>query len=302
MIREQEGVSEMETQEKIISAQPDVLSDVIKIGPSISWRAIFAGAFISFLVFFLLTALGVGILGGALQRAIRSESVGEGFTWGAGIWLIVSAFISLFAGSYLGARCSGIIPTRVGGVQGLVIAALFFAVAIGQMVAAVGTVGRAAERAAGLGSAVLDMAQNPRIQGIVERGLANMRLKSPPGEVVSGVIGRLMRGDTDAAVAYLERETGMTAADLTRRVQEFRAEVRNTAKEVAIGATNATRAAGWAVFISVLGGSICALFGGGLGARRNIRRPLSEADKKVALDAEAAWVAARTHVPPPVRG
>lgn len=110
---------------------------------SISWRAIFAGLFISLLAYVTLTFLGVA-LGGANLRSLLErggEGMAGGLGVGAGIWMLLSVLVSLFAGGYYAARGAGFIPIRIGRIQGLVVAALFFSVMFSQIGVTAGLLG-----------------------------------------------------------------------------------------------------------------------------------------------------------------
>ncbi len=68
----------------------------------ISWGAVFAGAIIALAVQLVLTLIGV-----AIGLATLSPATGDSLGAGAGIWLVISSLISLFAGGYISARLGG---------------------------------------------------------------------------------------------------------------------------------------------------------------------------------------------------
>ncbi|RFC64520.1 PhnA-like protein [Fulvimarina endophytica] len=87
----------------------------------VSWGAIFAGVTIALVTQVILTLLGAGIgiatldpTGGAANNPSAA-----GFSIGAGIWTLVSALISAFAGGYIAARMSGRADRLAAGLHGL---------------------------------------------------------------------------------------------------------------------------------------------------------------------------------------
>src|SRR4051812_33099552 len=103
-----------------------------KIEPSVThrhlvcWKSIFAGVLISIMAFMFLTAFGAGVLGGLAQKAVENEKGGLALLSGAGLWLGLSAVISLFLGSYFALRVAGFVTAKVGIANGFVIASIFF--------------------------------------------------------------------------------------------------------------------------------------------------------------------------------
>ncbi len=73
----------------------------------ISWGAVFAGAIIALAVQLVLTLIGVAIGLATLSPATGDSPSGGALGAGAGIWLVISSLISLFAGGYISARLGG---------------------------------------------------------------------------------------------------------------------------------------------------------------------------------------------------
>lgn len=271
---------------------PDPAREVLPVRPSISWGGIFAGAFVALLVYLALSALGMA-LGAAGLESVISEGGVEGLTIGAVIWLVITALISLFVGGYVAARAAGVMPTRSGGVQGLVVSALFFMVLFTGIGAGIGMLSGAAGSlvstvASGAGSIV----QDPRVQSVIGESMAGLNVPNPQ-VVARNVATRLLRGDDDGAKAYLARVAGISPAEADRRIGQAKAQVLGAAQTAAKAAAQAVQLAGWSLFVVTVLGSIVALFGGAFGARRNITYPLSERDRRAALDARADWLPAR---------
>jgi hypothetical protein len=246
---------------------------------SISWRAIFAGAFISLLAYFILMALGLAIGGATLRGVISGDSSAQGLGIGSGIWLIVTAFISLYFGSYMAGRVSGLITSRVGGVQGLVITALFFGFLFTQVGAGIGALGSGLGSIVGkVGGAAGDMAQNPQVKSVIEKSLGSLNLKSPPDQVAQGVASRLIQGRDDDAKNFLASQAGISRPDADRRIAQARTDIQSTLHDVGVTAAKITTIAGWTIFGMLLIGALAGVYGGGGGARANLKRPLSEGD------------------------
>jgi hypothetical protein len=247
----------------------------------LSWRAILAGAAISLLTYVVFLSLGLAVAGGSLRDVIQGTDSGQGFGIGTGIWLIFPVLVSLFVGSYAAARVSGLVPIRVGRIQGVVIASLFFGFILMQVGAAVGMLGRGVGSVVGAaGDQAANIAQDPRVQDQLEQALGGLNLRSPPGEVARGLALRLIRGDTNGARNYLAREAGIPPAEAEQRIGRIQADVQRAAVDASMQATRVMQAAGWTLFGALVLGSLFAMLGGGLGARLNLRAPISEVDRK----------------------
>jgi hypothetical protein len=211
---------------------------------SVHWRAVFAGLFISMLVYFTLVALGVGIGANQAIDVIQGEDKASSLGMGAGIWLAVTVLISLIVGSYASSRVSGIIATRVGYVQGAVIAALFFTLMISQLGMAVGMLGRGVGALSStVGGTARDMVASPQVTGIVEDALADLNFKSDPQTVITGFLARILRGDENSAVNYLSAQTGISRDEATTRYQNLKDQVRTTAASVGEDSARVARTA-----------------------------------------------------------
>lgn len=247
------------------------------------WRAIFAGVFVSMLIYFTLMSLGLAIGAGEVKDVINGASA-SGLGTGAGIWLVVTVLISLFVGSYASSRVSGLIMTRVGYVQGAVIAALFFGLMITQAGMLIGAAssgvgalsGAVREVAGGAASQILN---NPKLSAIVDDALGDLKFKSSPEVVTTGVLSRALRGDTNSAINYLASQAGITREQAQARFDSLNVQVRDTAIQIGQTSADATRAFGWAAFAMMFLGSLIAMAGGGLGAQMNIRRPVDNMDR-----------------------
>jgi hypothetical protein len=162
---------------------------------------------------------------------------------------------------------------RVGRIQGLVIAALFFGFLLMQLGSAVALVGKGVGSVAGAaGSAASQVVQHPDFQKGLSQQLKGLKLKAPPETVARGLTSRLMSGDSEGAKNYLSSQAGISPAEADKKIKAATQNVRQAAASVGVAATNVTRAAGWALFLAIVLGGICAIFGGAAGSVANLRR------------------------------
>lgn len=248
---------------------------------TVHWRAVFAGVFTAMLVYFILMSLGLAVGSGEIKDVFAGQDSAQSLGTGAGLWLLITVLISLFAGSYAASRVSGVIATRIGYVQGVVVSALFFTLMVTQAGVVLGAL------SSGFG-AVKDMvsgtaaqaANSPRLTGIAEDALGDLDLKSPPETVSAGILSRLMRGDTDSAINYLSYQSGLTREEAQQRFDNLSNKVKATATDMANRSADAARATGWMAFALMLLGSVSAMLGGAVGAQLNLRKPLGKMDRR----------------------
>lgn len=105
----------------------------------VSWGAIFAGAVVALVLQLMLNLLGLSIGLGAIDPAAQQDPLG-GLGTGAGIWLVVTGLIALFAGGWTAGRLAGL-PRPIDGVlHGFVAWAVATFVTFYLVVSGVGTV------------------------------------------------------------------------------------------------------------------------------------------------------------------
>lgn len=252
---------------------------------TVHWRAVFAGIFVSMLVYLTLFSLGMGLGAGQIKEVLNGEGSAQSIGLGATIWLMVSVLIALFVGSFASSRMSGIIATRVGYMQGAVIAALFFTLMITQLGMALGFVGT------GLGvlSNTLtqtsgSIANNPIVTNFIQDTMSDVEFDTSPSEFVAGVLNRMMRGDREAAVGYITRETGVSSEDARARYETIRGRVQQLTEAIAQRSSELTRQVGWISFIAMVLGTGFAMLGGGMGALMNLRKPFGALDERATRD------------------
>lgn len=255
-------------------------SDLATMHPLISWRSVVAGVLIAFFTMTGLLGLGMAFGGIGMDADTSVKSVGV-FT---GVWFLVSALVSLFAGSYFAARVTKFQTGRVGSAQGLVIAALFLGFFLYQTVSAIGSAGSAAgsligKSASAIRSGAQEAAQSPTITNAVsnftEDAIGDLNLRSDPQTVAQGLGSRVVQGDTEGAKNYLAAQAGISPQEADTRIAALKGRVDKAIDETKEGAATALRSTGWSLFLLVALGSIAAVGGGALGSVANFRKPLS---------------------------
>lgn len=243
----------------------------------INWKSIFAGLFVTLIVYVALTALGAGIGGSSAANAIEEGRSSNALASGAGIWVGISVLVSLAVGGYFAARTSTFITGRVGAAQGLIIASLFFAFMVYGVGVTIGAAGKGlGNLVSALGMGAGDLATNPSVQSAVQKALGDVNLKSDPSVVAEGLATRLLRGDTDGARIYLAYQTGLSQSEVSARIETLQQEFNTTIRGVAANTAQAVSSAGWSLFWILALGIAAAVSGGALGSRANLRKPLAD--------------------------
>lgn len=243
----------------------------------VSWKAILGGLFVALITYTTLIALGVGMGAASVSETIQQGNDPSGLAGGAALWLGISAFLSLGIGSYFAARTSTFITDQIGAAQGLILAALFFGFMIYGAGQTLGVAGRGlGSMVSSVGISASSLASNTALQNTIENSLADTGLKSEPSVVVQGLFSRLVRGDSEGAKAYLSYQTGLTEAELNARYVKLENEFKTTAQAVGVKAAEGVSKAAWNTFWILIAGIIMSVFSGALGARVNLRKPLTD--------------------------
>jgi hypothetical protein len=228
------------------------------------FRSIAGGVLVAMLTMATLIGLGMAMGGIGLDEDTTAQSAGM-FT---GIWFMVSAALSLFAGSFYSARVSTVRDDRMGAAQGILIAALFLGFFLYQTIAAIGFAGQAVGV---VGKGAMSAAKSPMVtEGVgrvVERGLGDLNLKTEPRAVATGLAHRLMDGDVEGAKNFLADQAGITPAEADAKIAQFKAESQKIIDDAKLAAASALRSTGWSLFIVMLLGSVASVLGGFLGSR-----------------------------------
>jgi len=85
----------------------------------VSWGAIFAGVVVVIALQLLFSVLGIGIGAGAVDPVADPDPM-SGLGFGAGIWFVITALISLFVGGWVAARLAGLKRKTESTLHGLV--------------------------------------------------------------------------------------------------------------------------------------------------------------------------------------
>ncbi|MBC7712948.1 MAG: hypothetical protein H7177_06400 [Rhizobacter sp.] len=248
------------------------------------WRSVFAGILISLMSYMLLSSLGAGILGLASQAAIENESGGMALATGTGLWMGISAVVSLFAGSYFAVRISKNITNKVGTAHGLVVASSFFIIVTVMASSAVGSLSMGlGHLVSGMGQGAASVGANPRVQDTINNVLGtSASLKQDPKIVSEGIATRLLAGDVESAKAYYAYQSGQTVPAVSAKIDRLQAEFTRVAKEVGEKAAAVIAGTGLSLFVTFLVGFIAAGIGGRVGAHSNAEKPLTAEDAYMA--------------------
>jgi hypothetical protein len=246
--------------------------------PLVSWRSVFAGLFVSFLAYATLVALGLAVGGLSLANVIRANSGENRLAIGSGIWLLCSALISLYFGSYFAGRISNFITSRIGAAQGLVIASLFFIIMSVQAGMTLGLIGSGVGNAvSSIGGLTRDVISEPEVQSTLEGLIADRAsLRSDPEAIIRGLAVRLARGDRDSARNYLAYETGLPPEEADQRLASVEGDFKMRLEQAGISTARFLSGLGWSLFTMLLLGVLFSALGGAIGSRANYRHPLRE--------------------------
>lgn len=254
-------------------------SDLVNPHALISWRSIVAGLL---LAFFTMTGLiGLGLAFGGIGLDDDTSAKGAGiFT---GVWFVISALLSIFIGSYFAARISKFRTGRIGSAQGLVIAALFVGFFLYQTMATIGMAGQAMggmiKGSGGIIARGVDKAAdmpviNNAVSNVAEDTIGDLNLKSDVKTVGTGVVTRIVQGNTEGAKNYLSMQAGITPTEADARIAQMKTRVDQIVEDTREGTASALKSVGWSLFLLTLLGSLAAVAGGAMGSVANFRKPL----------------------------
>lgn len=258
-----------------------LIEEPVGTHPLISWRSMIAGLLIALLCYMIFLTLGVAVGGVGLIDGVDSDARGVGLMVGA--WAIVSAALSLFIGGYFAARVSKFAAPLVGSAQALVISSLFFGIIAFEIAMTAGMAAGLAGRALGglaaaAGRGASDVVSSPVVMDAVDQSLEGLQLRSAPDVVAQGVAVRLIRGEPQAALNYLARQSGQSPAQLQSRIDTLQAQVQTALTDAGQNAARALAAAAWSLVATMVIGLLAAVAGGFLGARSNVTKPLSRTE------------------------
>lgn len=254
----------------------EIQEDITDHRHFICWKSLFAGFLVSLLTYIVLTSVGAGIGGMMASNLISHEESGAGLATGTGVWLGLSAAISLFVGSFFALRLARFITPKVGASHGLILGSVFFILMVWGLGSGVSSV------ASGLGKTVLaatngvsNIANNPSVQDVLQRSLGNAQLKSTPKEVIEGLAVRLLQGNRESAKSYLAFQTSLSDSEVEARMAQLQADFELRAKAAGDTTAKGVSAAGWSLFLTFLVGIAASLVGGVTAAKLNSHKPIA---------------------------
>ncbi len=272
-----------------ISRTFEVRSTETRNASPISWKGVFAGVLVAFLIQLTLLSLGVALGGSSLKSIIQGSTRLVGLGTSSAFWFALSTILSLYFGSYVGGRLSGPISIRVGQYQGVVISALFFALLLTQLGTTFGVLSRSLSGAAGaLGQTMGEVSKNPMVQDAIRTSLGKLPLKSPPEQVVGELASRLIRGNRTGARDYLVQQTGLSPKEADIKINQLISSTEENLKSIGGATAQVISIAGWTLFSALLLGTFFSFLGGGAGVAahfdRNLapKRPTQEKTKTAA--------------------
>ena len=243
----------------------------------ICWKSIIGGVLITLMGFMILTALGAAVAGFTAESLINHEENGSTLLSGAGLWLGLSAVISLFCGGYFTLRVSRFMTNRIGAAHGFIVASIFF---ILLMIGAGNLLGGAAsgvgKLAQGAGNSAADLSSTPFVQDTINKSFGTSKFKSEPKVVAQELSVRLLQGDVESAKSYYAYQTDLPQAEVDQKVVQLKNDFDAAMKRAGEKTAHAVGDTGLCLFIVFLAGLIAAVMGGRTGAHQNITRPFAK--------------------------
>lgn len=233
-----------------------------------SWGAIFAGVIVAIALQLLLVMLGLAVGAAAIDPQASNPFAGIGV--GSVIWLALSGVASIFAGAYVTGRLSGAVNRSDGGLNGLVVWALFLVV--GLFVAGSGAAGvvGGVYSFGKQGVSAASQADSGVLEDIVTRSGLTDPPRAEPGKPVPP-----LTPDQREAAETLAQNTGLTqqeAENAVRRGQQELGQVNIGRQAQDVGGAVATYSSaalfGLVVFFTLL---LVSSYAGGVAGVRGKR-------------------------------
>lgn len=230
-----------------------------------SWGAIFAGVIVAIALQVLLVMLGLAVGAAAIDPNAANPFSGIGI--GSVIWLVLSGIVSIFVGAYVTGRLSGAVNRSDGGLNGLVVWALFLVVGLfvagsgaAGVVGGVYSLGKSGASAAGRADS-----------GVLEDIVTRSGITQPPQAEPGKPVPPLTQQQREAAES-LAKNTGLTqqeAENAIRRGKQELGQINLGRKAQDVGGTVATYSSaalfGLVVFFALL--LVSSYVGGVVGVR-----------------------------------
>jgi hypothetical protein len=266
----------------------------------ISWTSVFAGVVVALGVQMLLSTLGTGIGMSMIDplRAQDTPTVAE-FSIGAGLWWVVSSFLSLFIGGWVAAQFSGYLRHLDGILHGLLVWALGTLITIYFLGSAISSVASGAGNVLGAGTrSVAERAVTVVSWDDIRKDAEGLLLRQPRpgapqmiepragGEPRSAIVDpefsmaleRFLTAEDrnakeinrTALINLLTARTGMSIDEATNRVNRWERTYEQAEQKVREAADQTARAVAWSAlwgFLVILVSAIAAAIGGYVGTQ-----------------------------------
>jgi hypothetical protein len=265
----------------------------------ISWTSVFAGVVVALGVQMLLSTLGTGIGMSMIDPLPGHDTptVSE-FSIGAGLWWVVSSFLSLFIGGWVAAQFSGYLRHLDGILHGLLVWALgtlitiyFLGSAIGSVASGAGNVLTAGTRSVAEKAVTVVSWDDIRkdAEGLLRQprpGVPQMIEPRAGGEARSMIMDpefsmaleRFLTAEDrnaketnrTALINLLTARTGMSIDEATNRVNRWERTYEQAEQKVREAADQTARAVAWSAlwgFLVILVSAIAAAVGGYVGTQ-----------------------------------
>ncbi|MBL1263582.1 hypothetical protein [Candidatus Methylomicrobium oryzae] len=256
----------------------------------ISWTSVFAGVVVALGVQMLLSTLGTGIGMSMIDplRAQDTPTVSE-FSIGAGLWWVVSSFLSLFIGGWVAAQFSGYLRHLDGVLHGLLVWALGTLITIYFLGSAIGSIASGTGNMLNAGTrSVAEKAVTVVSGDEIRKDAEGLLLRQPrPGveprsaimdPEFSMALERFLTAEDrnakeinrTALINLLTARTGLSIDEATNRVNRWERTYAQAEQKVREAADQAAKAVAWSAlwgFLVILVSAIAAAVGGYVGTQ-----------------------------------
>lgn len=289
-----------------LAPSTDIVVGVAPPSAAVSWGAIMVGAVVAISFAAMLNVLGAAVGASSIDATARNSPAASTLTFGAGLWLAVSAAVGLLLGSMVASRLAGTWQRAAALLHGFGVWSVTFLIAILVVGGTVSGVTLAAIRgasgaatgvatglftagaaAAGAGAAATDQSDTSGFAAMLERRLAapqdpatvpRERVVAEFGDLITRrlAVGNWQPADRERAELLLATAANISPADARVRLEQAETELRARADQAAetarraadTAAAAAALAAFWA-FATMLIGLGAAAAGAWLGARQD---------------------------------
>lgn len=263
----------------------------------ISWTSVFAGVIVALGVQMLLSTLGTGIGMSMIDplRAQDTPTVSE-FSIGAGLWWVVSSFLSLFIGGWVAAQFSGYLRHIDGILHGMLVWALGTLITIYFLGSAISSIASGATNVLSAGTrGVAEKAVTVVSWEDIRADAEGLLLRQPragipqtieprTGESRSAIMDpefnmalerfltaedrNVKENNRTALINLLTARTGMSIDEATNRVNRWERTYDQAEQKVREAADQTAKAVAWSAlwgFLVILVSAIAAAVGGYVG-------------------------------------